>query len=739
MKEAMSVQDDVYSEIAQTRPKLHRNVLFAKVSDGVVFHNSSKGFRIRSRSGYDFASLLVPFLNGEHRVCDLCRGLAHAQRGRVVELVQALYEHDFARAASPPDPELPALPDPVQSVFADQIGYIDHHRDGAEQAFKRFRDTRAAVLGTDAIAEWCALSLIRNGVAHVAVTPPSHDQFAQVRMEAQSLAAQGCPAQVEEIPVTAATLHWNDLEGYDVVVVCPRSGPRQVVELLRDLRPVGRMLIPVSRAGDRIVVGPLTADETTACWACAALRMDANGCLRQFGELWRRAALPDLVEPEVCLTGPAAAVLGNLLGYEVFRLRTGALPAETDGHVIVQDLNSLDVTSERVLPHPNCPFCVPTKGEAPELGAEVWGEAANLEEAEVDALHGPLQSTGYEGRLLRQFRSRSILVGRMTGVFTEFSDDALVQSPVKATLLSFGAGASGQLTVETFDVHTLLGARMRALYKAAALYADYVVPLRDVVTSPCQISSIAGNLVTVSGTHDAGTEAESWVQATSLCSGEETLVPAGAVSTHGTWNERRIWLPGAPGTGAGSTLNDALYRGLLSVIAHRAVDEALKGRRPIRLVREIPHEQSPELTFLLRCARDFDIEVELLDLGEHQHSGANVIVARANGEQPVVACETTATGAAVQAAVTLLGRAQLRRAPDAADTLPKNIWTPADVGFIPSAGETPLATQPAADLRTILRQLQSSGSDVFALSRTSADLAAAGVFTARVLLTAPHA
>ena len=57
------------------------------------------------------------------------------------------------------------------------------------------------------------------------------------------------------------------------------------------------------------------------------------------------------------VAGPSAAMLGNLLGYEVFRLTTGALAAETEGRLVLQDLDSLDVATEPLLPHPACPHC----------------------------------------------------------------------------------------------------------------------------------------------------------------------------------------------------------------------------------------------------------------------------------------------------------------------------------------------------------------------------------------------
>ncbi|MFJ9853447.1 TOMM precursor leader peptide-binding protein [Streptomyces sp. NPDC101150] len=749
-----------YEAISGTRPKIRRDILFAKMPDGVLFHNSKEGFHIRSAKGYEFASLLVPHLNGERQISEICAELDASRRAMVAELVAALLSHGFARDAAPAAPQ--ALPPAaaVRSAFAEQIGYIDHHVDDAEARFARFRDTRVAVLGDDAIARWCALSLVRNGAAQVAVTVAEgdrltgDDRFTEVVAEAEELTARGCTVAVRRLPAPSAPLTWHDLEDYDVVVVCPEGGgPRQILELLASGPPEGRALLPASMVGDRVMTGPLTTDGATACWACAALRLGANEDSGESAELWRRASLPGQDRPSVRPPRPVAAMVGNMLGYEIFRLRTGALAAETDGAVVVQELDSLDVTTERVLPHPGCPFCtrrIPgtaSEGVDEDVTEDVTEDVNEGLDEGVDEDAGTDATTAVpapvtaedEARLLGELKDRSVLVGRVAGVFTEFTDDALKQSPLKATLLRLGLGPRQRRTVAAFDPHTVLGARLRALHQAAVLYADQVVPLPEVTTDADLPRSAPDSLVTASGTHGPDAPVTGWVVATSLLTKERALVPAGAVDTFGPHNDDRVWLPGAPGTGAGATLGRAAYRGLLSVLAHEAVDQALRGRRTVtRLALEEPYG-IPELTFLTRCARNLGLPLELLDLGEAGHSSAHVVLARATGLAPyAVACEPDAAAAAVRAAADLLGRVQLSQDPAAADALAGEPFDAFDAAALTVTAESALALAPPTARRTVLDRLRDRGSGVFVVPRTSDDLLRAGVATARVLLTHPR-
>ncbi|OEJ34749.1 TOMM precursor leader peptide-binding protein [Streptomyces subrutilus] len=731
-----------YQAVAATRPRIRRDVLFTETPDGVLFHNADGGFRLTAKSAYRFATVIVPHLTGEHTVADLCRGLGEPQRTMVGELVRTLYERDFARPVTTPGGPAAGQPEPTPDVarrYAPQIAYADHYSDDAEARFLRFRETRVAVLGEDDVARWCASSLIRNGCATVGVIPGPGTP--ELDAEAAEAVADGCPVELRTLPsAPGQEPSWSDLADYDLVVVTGgRSAPARLLPLLRAGIPAGRTLLPAWTYGADAVIGPLMTPGTPGCWACAALRLGAAAGrdTAAAAELWSALALPGSPAPAGPEPGrPLAAMIGNLLGYEVFRATSGALPAETAGQVIVQDTASLDVTAEPLLAHPRCPFCAPVEEAAREQVAPVDLSAAGT--CGAPAL--PTLETAREAdALVEELNRRSALVRPLTGVFTRYADEPLTQLPLKLSVVEFGAGHAGPRAIAAFDVHHVAGARMRALDAAALVYAEHVVPVRGV--SDRTGESVAESSLTVASGLP-GTAA-AWQQAVSIVTKEPALVPAGAVRPFGPYNGDRLFERTRAGSGAGPSPADAAAAGLLSALAHDALLRAVRGTAAAR-VHLTDRTPDAELAFLVRSAERLGLAVELLDLGEGARSGVQVLLARA-GERWAVGAALDRQTATVAALRDLLGAVQYEQ--DAAAT-----GGPADIGdpLLPdldartltvSAGAPPADPGPqdagpaAAGWSEVLERLRAAGRDAYLVPTGSADLASAGLYTARVLLT----
>ncbi|MET9604284.1 TOMM precursor leader peptide-binding protein [Streptomyces sp. NPDC006512] len=720
-----------YEAVATSRPRIRRDVLFTQTPEGVLFHNSDGGFRLNAKTAYRFATLIVPHLTGEHSVAELCQGLGEPQRAMVGELVKTLYERDFARSVAEPEPAAgAAAADPhVARRFSPQIAYADHYADDAEARFLRFRGTRVAVLGEDRVALWCALSLVRNGCAEIGLLPGL--ERAEVLAEAEEARADGAPVRIHTLPDPEGALDWGKLTGFDFVVVTGgTAAPGRLFPLLRAGIPEGRSLLPAWTYGSDAVVGPLMTRGTAGCWACAALRLGAARGGAGAAELWSSLALPDAGPAAGPVPGrPLAAMIGNLLGYEVFRATSGALPAETAGRLLVQDMASLDVTAEPLFPHPRCPFCADA-----EPGAPVDLAAAGT--TDTPALP-TLETARDADALVEELNRRSALVRPAAGVFTRYADEELTQLPLKLGVVELGIGHAGPRSVAAFDIHHVAGARMRALDAAALVYAEHVVPARGLLTDTGRETPVAPSALATSSGIPGGAGAHQ--RAFSLLTKEPVLVPAGAVRPFGPHNAERLFERSRAGAGAGPSPADAAAAGLLSALGHAALLRAVRGAAAAAVPLPAPDGEDAELGFLVRSAERLGMRPELLDLGEGARSGAAVLLARSGGRWALGAGLDRRT-AAVAALRELLGAAQYE-ADEAGGGGPADTGDPllADLdarALAVSGAAGPLGAEPAASWDGVLERLAASGLDAYVAETGSRELAGAGIHTVRVLLTA---
>ncbi|AUG80475.1 hypothetical protein CFP65_5790 [Kitasatospora sp. MMS16-BH015] len=744
-----------YEEIADSRPRIRRDVLYTRTPTGVLFHNAHGGFSLTTKGAYRFASLLVPHLNGRHSVAELCAGMGEPQRAMVAGLVQALYGRGFARDAGPEAGTAVELAPEVAARFAAQVEYIDHYTDGAAERFARYRATRVAVLGEGELARWAVLSLIRNGCAAVGVTPGLVDGDERIAAELAALAGAGCPAELTELSGLGAD--WSALADHELVLVA--GGPtaaRRTVGLLEAGVPAGTRLVPAWTVGGRAVVGPLTEPGRPGCLTCAALRLGANGEPAEAAELWAGLApLAPLGGEAAQPAGPLAAMLGNLLGYEVFRLTTGALPAETDGQLIVQDLDSLDVVCEPLLPHPRCPRCAAVGDTATELPDLATAPAtARLPE------DGAAEEAAAKAALA-ELEGRAVLVRANAGVFAGYADDDWQQTPLKAGTVTLGLRAGLRREITAFDVHHVAGARLRALQRAAEVYAEHVVPPAIAAKDPSLRRYAATELSTSAGL--AADPAASWSPAVSLLSGERVLVPTAALRPFSAHNAAAAFERTTAGTGAGGTEAEAVTRALGSALGYDALQAALRGRAPVESVPLELFAADAELTFLARSAANLGLAPELLRLGGPMAPLPVVLARTADAGTPrwTLGSGLDLAAAALAALRELLGQVQLGRdeafrARGAALDLGDPLLDGFDAGVLTATGPVtsagPVASpgpeagaaagaaagtagEAGPDWPAVLERLRDAGRDVLVSRVGASDLAAGRLEVVKVLLT----
>ncbi|GIJ56055.1 TOMM precursor leader peptide-binding protein [Virgisporangium aurantiacum] len=729
-----------YQAVVESRPRIRQDVLYSQTPDGVLIRNADTGFHLKSKSAYRLTCLLAPYLNGRHTVAQLCTGLNDGQRGMVGDIVSKMLERGFARDASgDTPPETPLAPE-VSARFAAQLNYIDHFTDSPERRFATLRAARIAVLGDDLVARWCVAGLVRNGAAHVGVEA-SLDRpdtgFADVVEEVAGLVRNGCDVEVTHL----ASPDWVGLDGYDAVLVTDAgAAPGLITGLLADGIPDGVVLLSATTVGDRVLVGPVMTADRAGCWVCATLRFGANDESGATAGVWTRAVVP-AVESASTLSAPHAAMIGNLLAYEVFRVLTGTMPDEARDAVIVQRLDSLDAVAERLLPHPACPHCGDTPGDPltdPSPASPAMTAARDAEDTDDAQL------------LLHELTSR--LVQPNLGVFAEFDDERFTQIPLKVARLRFSTGHRAHREVTTFDVHHLVGARSSALLAAAGAYVDEVAPLPGVVrgtggrpaVGPDRLdigrgTRAAAGRVAQGTAHGTAHGVAHWVPATSLLSGAEVVVPAAAVRPLGAYNRAGLCVATSAGAGAGSTVAEALGAGLASALAFHALDRAVRGNAVVALDRSA-FAADPELDFLNRSAANLGLEFEVLDLGGDRVSGMHTMLARARvgDEAPLwtIGADLDRRRAVVRALRDLVGVVQVATEfPEERISTGDGFLRAFDPYTLRAGGVTDeVAIDPVGSWSGVLGRLRVADRDAFAVSTTPADLRAAGIHTVRVLL-----
>jgi bacteriocin biosynthesis cyclodehydratase domain-containing protein len=728
----------------QARPRLRRDVVFADIGDGVFLRYGGNGFVFKGNVAYRWVCALVPYLDGGHTVAELCEGLSGERRTMVMGIVQSLLDRGFARDAVPAEDV--AVMAPVVERFRAQINYIDHYADDAHARFQRFRTARILVAGTGDVAIAAAASLLRNGLQTVYLASP--DGLAakpeMLSAEAAAVLRDGCQASVVMVKEPARGLSAADADGYDVVLAFGGTlGSVALLELTRQCAAAGPALLPAVTISRRAILGPLVRPGQSPCWVCAMLRMSANSEPAAIADLWRDASLGTLPG---AASGPPPAVeqmIGNTLAFEAFRYCTGALTAETDDAIVVQDLDTLESARDTLLPHPCCPVCDSSQDEAIEATACLRAEGEELSEEET-------------------LRRQAALFGRYGGVFREYADFEITQTPVKVGSITLGPAGrivTGTRTIAAFDLHSVFAARIRAFAVAATVYVD------EVMTAPGAVAAVAagpagngaeaavapGELATWSGLPDPG-PGDLWVPARSLAHGALRYLPAAAVYPYAPVNQALVFEPTSAGAGCGVTVAEAVRQGLMSALADWAIRRAVSGRCAVT---ELPvlADGDKEIEFLLLAVRNLNREVRFYALAPEAPVSVVLAVSdRGGGDGGEATASVGHTDWSAGSALSLrdaiadalrdiVGTIQLSDEPVGHGWSPGGLTAAATPDFDPrtlrgaTAGDSDFATRQRGTIEGVVGWLRSTGRDALVANTTTPDLRAAGFTTVRVVMT----
>ncbi|WP_170322679.1 TOMM precursor leader peptide-binding protein [Acrocarpospora macrocephala] len=601
----MSVTVD-QAPLLVVRPKLKLDTVILESRSGAYLRNGDTAFLVKGKSAYRWLATLSPLLTGEHTVTELCDGLADQQRVTVLELIGTLVERGFAKDAAA-DGEDAELPLPVADRFRSQIEYIDHFTDRPRSRFAEFRAARVLVTGSGEALLAVATSLVRNGLAalHVAT---DDDPAPYLALAAEFGIPDGAAPAIR-LGSRAELIE----AGLDAIVYCAdRPVLSEVFELTRRAQESGPQLLPLMVHGTTVVLGPVVGPRTSPCWLCAQLRLDV-GDPATAADRWRSMAIGTVgAADRLDLT--VARMIGNAAGFELFRLFTGALLLETRSAVVLQDLRTLEVHRERLLPHPACPLCAQTPPPEPNAPEELTDD--------------------------QRYRRLERLFGRRVGVITEYADDELEQMPIKTARLKFAPlGGSDTRAVTAFHLDTARDARLLAFRKSIREYlaapigrGDMVVGTAAEIAATGEAPMPADRLATWSGLPVDPDAPIPWLPATDLRSGALYGVPAAAAYPFSTANARLLVERTPAGAAAELTRDEMIAKGLTSAFAYTALRDAVRGRGGVVPVDEDAIAADESLAFLVKSALRFGCPVQLYALPGAAPAHAVLAVADEDGD-----------------------------------------------------------------------------------------------------------
>lgn len=441
------------SEAAEKPPRLRvrQDLLFTETPEGVLVRWGSTGFVLKGATAYGWLAAVLPHLDGTNTIDDIIVGLTEDRARTVRQVVESLVAREAVRPMTGDDTELSAAD---REAFADQLGYIAHYTDDSGSTLAALRTTRVSVIGSGDVAESVVAGLLANGFGNVGCDPAVPDT-ALVSGELQALRARGVSIDLGPVSDDAAV----------TVIADPGATGAAIAGHVAAAVRGGSLAVPVVFTGSNAVVGPVCGDDRTLTWDDAMTRYMAAAERAESHGYWRARSTGRPV-PSAATSVLAGSLLGNLVAFEVFKLVTGARPAESDGGLVIVDLQTLVSSTESPLP---LPVAIGSAGPDPQPDAATSAPTNGtvmlpaLEEAS-DAWRAPL-ATGWEK-----------LMGPRSGLLPDFDDLVVVQSPVKIgrVLMANPRADDGPRSVAGWSLETLADAREHAARQALAEYCNSV-------------------------------------------------------------------------------------------------------------------------------------------------------------------------------------------------------------------------------------------------------------------------
>jgi bacteriocin biosynthesis cyclodehydratase domain-containing protein len=719
------------------RPRLKQDSIFLPIPGGLICRNGDKVLTLKGKSIYKWLSTLVPHLSGEHTLEEICAPLGPDQQTMVTNIVLALLEKEIIKNHSLEETQ--TLQEIERVRFKSQLDFIDHYADRPVAAFQKFRQSRVLLVGDGSSLTALALSLFSNGLERLALANCSDESRSEIESEIAALRQFGVKASLSIVDQSNTNFS-GKLKEFQLVAYCSdRPSLRAALLLNEQCVSAGVAFISGLVFDGRSLIGPFVDPSAKGCLLCCFMRLSSNIEERQRATLWRSLTLGDeLVEEGMTAGGPTAKMLGNSVAFEAFKILGGFLPAESSGHVLVQNLHTLETSRATILPHPLCPTCskVDAVTQTSELLEVVRGERDQELTDEAS-----LQKWGKH-------------INVDFGLFKNFEDEQLLQLPLRTTLLVAGHpldAASDDVRVPGHSEDSSTGARVKAVLEATRRYADALPDRRRTINgslkelvsadsnpiSPQHLSVWSGG---PSLKEDSRIE---WLPACSLHTQSIYHVPAASVYPFSPFNRLGHCERATAGSAVGLTFREVMTNGIVSALCYEGLRELARGQGTLILLdQERLGALDSEVAYLVKSAQRLETSVRLLEIVSPSPV-RSVLATTVEGDSLIGHLSRIGSGfsraeAARQALVNLLGAIQspqLHEHVAACDELQFPELS-LSLDFNPPALAEELYQETPATIEEVESFLRSHGREVLFVNTTTGDLRENGFpITGKVLLT----
>lgn len=598
-------------DLTTIRPKLLHDTAFFLTDRGLLFLREQESFLIKNKAAIRWFSRFGPYLDGGHTLAELCEGFEPERFANIATLVGTLLQKGVLKNIQTEPAFL--LPEAVRQRFASQIECIAHHSDTPQRCFQAFRQSHVLLVGTGEMLFTLARSLLHNGLQELTLASLDNTQECERRLatDLQDMRQSGVECALTSMTYSALQ-HSQDMRAYDLVTCCAESdGLGQIAKLNTFCLEADVPFLPAVTLGGLALLGPLVHSTSGPCWLCALLRFSSNAESTYSAALWQAMQCgQSFAGTGTRLFTPPARMIGNGLGFEIFKILTKILPSEVENGALVQNLETLESGRNTLMRHPSCPACSQAKNISARqrLQAIVTGQRdCHLASEELSA-------------------RAQLLIDPLLGICSRFADDDLTQMPLHQTKLLLGSPTSPleqRLDVRAYSMNHLREARQLACAEALKRYAralpdkkNLIFANRDEIEKYGEQVIEAHQLSTWSGGHTtAQNNCTVWQPAFAYFAQTCCVVPAAAIYPASSLNRQGMIERNTAGLAIGQTFQETLADGMLSALAFIHLRDLLSDQA--RVIQRDPatlEVNDADLHFLLKSLDHLEQRYTVLEV-----------------------------------------------------------------------------------------------------------------------------